>query len=322
MSANTLLYQGLTAGKYYNLTRDLSWMNSKNHEHTDREGHVLGYICNIKIHSSEANGIGISTAPNTWKMRNAFRKWHAYRNLMFSEAGVTESEKGRYGKTIRPYLDASMKGGTIADPVGWDISGTPPTQTQEWSYTQIAAAPGFDQNAVGTEGAAAVDVYDLNICGSNQADVTTTLGTEYYTAVGMIHSYNQDRQEVPLLDLEPADTFVSGHNNPLALLRQGGGVSGGEVMDIVEDQEREAPPYDITDDGWSTKLYAADIMQINPGNGGQNADGTPKARIPVLKQTQVFVPAGLLRIAAADSDDSLAAIMIDVVGIVRCKDMA
>ncbi len=48
MSANTLLYTGLAAANYYNLTRDLSWMNSKNHEHSDRDGHVLGYICNIK----------------------------------------------------------------------------------------------------------------------------------------------------------------------------------------------------------------------------------------------------------------------------------
>ena len=105
MSANTLLYTGLETINYFNLTRDLSWMNSKNHEHSDRDGHVLGYICNVKIHSNTINSLGLATAPNSWKMRNAFRKWHAYRDMMFTEAGVTESEKGRYGKTIRPYLD-------------------------------------------------------------------------------------------------------------------------------------------------------------------------------------------------------------------------
>ena len=238
-------------------------MNSKNHEHTDRDGHVVGYICNIKIHGAVANTISFGTAPNSWKMRNSFRKWHAYRNLMFTEAGVSASEQGRYGKTIRPYLDASMKSGTIKDPVGWDISGTPPVQTQEWTYTQIAAAPGFDAAAIGTESKAAVDVYDLNVCGVNQVDTTSTLGTEYYSAVGMIHSYNQDRQEIvtPTLDSET----LEGHNNPLALLRQGGSVSGGEVMDIVEDQEHEAPPYDITDNGFSTTAVVQDLMQISPG---------------------------------------------------------
>ena len=316
MSQNTLLYQGLTAAQYHNIARDLSWMNSRNHEHSDRDGHVLGYICNIKIHSSVTNSIGFSVAPNTWKMRNAFRKWHAYRDMMFEEAGVSDSEKGRYGKTIRPYLDQSMKSGTIKDPIGWDISGTPPAQTQEWTYTQIAASPGFGTAAAGTNTGDIVDVYDLNICGPNQVSSTTPdTEADYYSSVGMIHSYNQDRQEQPLFDLADSSQFIAGQNNPLALLRQGGSVSGGEVMDIVEDQEREAPPYDITDNGVSTRLAAADIMQINPGFDGTNS-------VPVMRQTTMFVPAGLLKIAAADDTDANAAILIEVVDIVRCKDMA
>jgi len=282
-------------------------MNSINHEHSDRDGHVVGYICNVKVHGTEQNSISLGGAPNTWKMRNAFRKWHAYRDLMFSEAGVTESEKGRYGKTIRPYLDSSMKSGTIKDPVGWDLS----TQTQEWFYTQIAAAPGFSQSAIGTEGASAVDVYDLNICGVNQVDVTTTLGTEYYTSVGMIHSYNQDRQEV--VTPENSSETIEGHNNPLALLRQGGSTSGGEVMTIVESQEFEAPPYDITDDGFSTSLGIYDIMQINPGYDGTSS-------VPVLRTSTVFVPAGILKLNAQASDTA-ASVLIEVVGTVLCKDM-
>lgn len=311
MSQNTLLYTNLKTSQYINLARDLSWQNSKNHEHTDRDGHVLGYICNVKIHSDKAAGMTFATAPNTWKMRNAFRKWHAYRDLMFSNAGVTEAEKGRYGKTIRPYLDANMKGGTILDPAGWDITGTPPVQTQVWTYTEIAAAPGFSEGVVGTEGAAAVDVYELNICGKNQS-TSTTSGTEYYSAVGMIHSYNQDRQEVvtPTLDSQT----IEGHNNPLALLKQGGAVSGGEVMEIVEAQELEAPPYDITDDGYSTSLVTQDIMQINPGWDGASS-------VPVQKTTSFFVPAGLL-LVGSDVAAPNAALLIDVVGIVRCKDMA
>jgi hypothetical protein len=309
MSQNTLLYSGLASGdQYFNLVRDLSWMNSKNHEHSDRDGHVVGYLVNVKVHGRVSNTLALQGSGNTWKMRNSFRKWHAYRDMMFTEAGVTESEKGRYGKTIRPYLDAGMKGGTIKDPVGWDLT----TQTQEWTYTQIAAAPGFDQNAVGTEGAAAVDVYDLNILGTNQADVTTTLGTEYYTAVGMIHSYNQDRQEVvtPTVDSET----IEGHNNPLALLRQGGSTAGGEVMDIVQDQELEAPPYDITDGGYSTSIMPFDIIQINPGFDGTNS-------VPVLRASTMFVPAGLLKINASEEDAS-AGVLIEVVGQVLCKDMA
>jgi hypothetical protein len=153
----------------------------------------------------------------------------------------------------------------------------------------------------------------LNITGINQVASTTALGTQYYSAVGMIHSYNQDRQEVvtPTIDSQT----VEGHNNPLALLKQGGAVSGGEVMDIVEDQELEAPPYDITDGGFSTLPVVADIMQINPGYDGTSS-------VPVLKATQVFVPAGLMALNLDTASDSKAVLHIDVVGMVLCKDMA
>ena len=308
MAQNTLVYSDLAVGnQYFNLVRDLSWMNSKNHEHTDRDGHVIGYICNVKIHGSVANSISLGGAPNTWKMRNAFRKWHAYRNMMLEDAGVTEEEKGRYGKTIRPYLDSGMHtAARVKDPAGWDLT----TQTQEWTYTKMAAAPGFDEAASGTEGQAAVDVYELNICGVNQVSTTTASGTKYYDEVGMIHSYNQDRQEVvtPSVDSET----IEGHNNPLALLRYKG-TAGGEVMTIVEDTEEEAPPYDITDGGWSTNVTIADLMQINPGYDGTNS-------IPVLRSTQLFVPAGIL-LMNASTEDADASILVEVVGQVLCKDM-
>ena len=309
-----MVYSQLASGvQYINLARDLSWMNSRNHEHTDRDGHVVGYLCNIKVHGTVSNTLTVGVAPNTWKMRNAFRKWHAYRDLMFENSGVSDSEKGRYGKTIRPYLDASMKTGTIKDPAGWNVSGTPPVQTQEWTYTQIAASPGFGTGAAGTNTGDIVDVYDLNICGTNQVSSTTPdTRADYYSAVGMIHSYNQDRQEVvtPTLDSQT----VEGLNNPLALLRQGGSVSGGQVMDIVEDQEEEAPPYDITDGGWSTNLAISDITQINPGYDGSSS-------IPVLRTMTCFVPAGIIALTASAADTQ-ASLFIEVIDTVLCKDMA
>jgi hypothetical protein len=255
------------------------------------------------------NTITLGGAPNTWKMRNAFRKWHAYRDLMFEEAGVTDDEKGRYGKTIRPYLDAGMAAGTIKDPVGWDLSA----QTQEWTYTKIAAAPGFSDQGTGTDGDKIVDTYDLNICEQNQVSGTATNGTEYYSAVGMIHSYNLDRMEI-VTPRAVSDQTIQGQNNPLAMLRQGGSVAGGEVMDIVSDQEEEKPPYDITDNGASTKVVVADLMQINPGYDGSGS-------VPVLRTTSLFVPAGILKLYTTAADSS-ANILVDVVGTVLCKDMA
>ena len=95
---------------YLNIARDLSRVNSKNEEVTTRDGHVYGYVCNIKMKASASTSLIFSTAPNSWKMRNSFRKFHAYRNIMFDNAGVEGDEMGRYGKTIRPLLDINHVG--------------------------------------------------------------------------------------------------------------------------------------------------------------------------------------------------------------------
>ena len=125
----------------------------------------------------------------------------------------------------------------------------------------------------------------------------------------MIHSYNQDRQEVTV---PSGDETIAGHNNPLALLRYKGN-AGGEVMDIVEEQEEELPPYDTVDSGWSTVPATADIMRINPGYDGTSS-------VPVIRTTTLFVPAGLLAITA-ENEDPNALVFCDVVGTVLCKDM-
>jgi len=311
---NKLLYNDLKNGtQYFNLARDLAWSNQKNEEITTRDGHVFGYLVNVKIHGTAANSISFATAGNNWQFRNAFRKWHAYRQQMFENAGVSPSEQGRYGKTIRPYLDRNMKGGEIRSPVFYDDDPTSAGYNSgDWTYTEIASSPGFDAAAVGTEGQAAVDVYELNILGENQASATTTLGTEYYSSVGMIHSYNQDRQEVitPTADGET----VEGHNNPLALLRNNS-TTGGELLTIVEAQEVESPPYDIRDASVpSTAGTVGEIMQINPGYDGTSS-------VPVLRTGSLFVPAGLMTMYTTTADED-GSVLIEVVAKVLCKDMA
>ena len=278
---------------------------------TSRDGHVYAYICDITIASDVAAAVNLFTAPNTWKMRNSFRKWHAYRDMMFSEAGVTDSEKGRYGKTIRPHLNNAMKDATLKTPVVVDGVGTP--TLGDWTYTEIAATPGFVEDAIGTEGGSIVDTYDLSICGLNTVSSTTALGTERYSNVGMIHSYNQDRMEVVT---PSAGEAIEGQNNPLALLRYKG-TSAGEVMDIVHDQETEFPPYDIRDNGDSVYPVYEALTQMSPGWDGTNSIPT----VRVLKN--VLIPAGvcLLTASVAGSADA-SAIQIKCVGKVLCKDLA
>ena len=139
---NNLLYS-VTAGatNYLNLGRDLARVNSKNEELTTRDGHVFGYMVELKFIGSNAT---IYCAPNSWKMRNAFRKFHAYRDIMFENVGATGDELGKYGKTIRPYLDKGHGLGTELQPISKDSSGNAVTYDGgEWTFSRLAVTPSF-----------------------------------------------------------------------------------------------------------------------------------------------------------------------------------
>jgi len=296
---------------YFNLVKDLSWLNSKNYEHTTRDGHVLGYIVDLVFVdiSSEENQIYLLLgSPNSWKMRNSFRKWHFAREHMFKEAGVTKEEQGKYGRTIRPFLDPNMveyfeavpgvplvpKESNVMIPVGCDDGA------REWTYTQVAATPGFD-GVTATPALPLADKFALTICGLNAVEDSSG-GIQTYKGAGMIHSYNLDRMEVITPD---ADETVTGPNNPLAaMFFQGTAV--GEVMDIAEDQELENPPYDISDDGDSTNPIVYEYAVTN-------SDAFRMARI-----RNVFIPAGLLGIGIGEDLESI--VTIDVKAIVECRE--
>ena len=283
---------------YLNIARDLSRVNSKNEEVTTRDGHVYGYVCNIKMKASASTSLIFSTAPNSWKMRNSFRKFHAYRNIMFDNAGVEGDEMGRYGKTIRPLLDINHVGTNTDTLVPITLAsnaspGSPGTEVYfengEWSYTQLATTPiyGAGPKPV-TTGEPWADAFSLHICEENVPDIAPSdeaSGT--YSSVGMIHSYNLDRMEVVT---PTADSVLASPTNPLAALRATGNQAAGEVLDIAIDQELEEPPYDIADDGPSI-MKVVENIQLTPTTGG-------------TVSFSAFLPAGLGAFYLSQADDS------------------
>ena len=309
---------------YLNLTKDLSWLNSRNHEHTDRDGHVIGYWVDISFICAEAAQFAVLTAPNTWKMRNSFRKFHALRNHMFEEAGVTKKEMGKYGRTIRPYLEPDMVTVTVdaGNPTVYEENNVmvPVGCTdakREWTYTSLASNPGwleFESIGAIVDDADArkislADEWKLTICGENEVDQETVAKVQSYLTAGMIHSYNLDRMEV--VTPSSLEETITGPNNPLAALRFQGAASG-EVVDIAEDQELEAPPYDISDRGDSIDFIIAEYARTN--------DST------LIKATvrNVFIPAGICGIifVTDDEEDAKATMFVDVKGWSYCKDLA
>jgi len=269
-SGVTLIQKG-----YFNIARDLSRINSKNEEVTTRDGHVFGYMCKFKMKASDSTALIFSAAPNSWKMRNSFRKFHAYRDIMFDNAGVEGDEMGRYGKTIRPLLDINHRGNNTDTlvPITTSSNATEISpgdevyfENGEWTYTKLATTPIFGEGprpSLTTETWA--DAFTLHICEENVPDVAPSdQASGTYNAVGMIHSYNLDRMEV----VTPgAASVLASPTNPLAALRATGNQATGEVLDIAIDQELETPPYDLADNGPSIMKVVDNISAV-PSTGG------------------------------------------------------
>ena len=295
---------------YLNLVKDLSWMNSRGMEHSDREGHVIGYIVDVTIVTATAAPWLLGSVPNSWKMRNSFRKWHFARLEMFRNAGVTKSEMGKYGQTIRPFLDQGMVDYTSLSAPVEDNTLVPLGCTDAarvWTYSDVASSPGFQTSETGSGGLSMTDAFKLTICGVNKTEATATGGTTLkFSTAGMIHSYNIDRMEV----VTPGGAeVIIGENNPLAALRSQS-VTAGEVTEIAGDQETEATPYDLLDAGDSTDSIIIDYLNTNT------------ATLQVARVYNIFVPAGILTVYNGSDGSITPTILVDVKGSVLCKDVA
>jgi hypothetical protein len=311
-----LLYGAHTAGtRYINIAKDLAAANSKNEEITTRDGHLFGYLVEVSCFASAASLNSIFTVPNTWRVRNAFRKFHFARDDMFDQAGVTSSERGKYAHTLRPYFnqDHRVDGelpALVADIPGAGVPTFRDYTGGEWTYTQLASSPtALDTVNADDMALPLSDSWDIHVLGGSAA--TTIADTvKVWESVGMINAYNLDRMDAtPDADNTsyPGST-VDGLNNPLASVRTQS-LTSGEILDIAKDQEEEKPPYDITDGGDSQDAVTAQIWYMS-------ATGEAATR----KLGTIFVPAGLMAIQSSATNGN--GLMLRVVGKVLCKDMA
>ena len=310
------------ANAIIDLFRDQSMVLSKNHEYTTRDGHLKGVLCDITVQADAAADFEIYAMPNTWKLRNGMRKFHFLRDHMFRESGVTKSEMGKYGKTIRPYLDARHVTGTATTVLNPQLSvfsqtdpGLPDDMTQldytggEWTRTRFATVPLYEE-PVGGGGPEGIlnpaDEWVIHLADSNVPQATSSVGTTVsYSSVGVVHSYNLDRQSV---QTQTTNTSLDGPNNPLAALAASGNQATGEILDIAEEQEEELPPYSSKDDGDSVKLTRIDRWAYPSTYGATHTF------------RNVFIPAGLFRVGSSIDAGSFNMI-VEVLANVECRDM-
>lgn len=127
-----------------NLPYALSVLNRRGYASTTRKGVPLVFKCKIDHHMVDESGnvpgtalgadfvstLTVNGCQNNWVMRNAAVKWHAARENMFKDAGVTKGSRGAYSHEIRYNLKTSTdawmepKDATGTDFTGgtWDAS--------------------------------------------------------------------------------------------------------------------------------------------------------------------------------------------------------
>lgn len=301
-------YQATPADtNYYNIAKDLAIVNARNEEITDRQGNLYGYWCKVQTTSVDDDFLIMAYVPNTWKVRNAFRKFHFAREEMFRDAGVTKREMGKYGRTLRPYFsidhqDSGDQFPRLFDPgtlAGANAAGG------EWTYSTLASSPTLtDTEDLSDTDLPAVDEWTLTILDSHKVEADH-LGVKTWDSVAMVQAYNQDRmEEIPDAT---GDSAIVSLNNPLASLRTQT-LTTGEILEIATDQQLEAPPYDILDSGDSTEA-CFDYMPMAKS-------GTAQIRSWGL----YFFPAGI--IAVQNSVANTNGLEIEVIGKELCKDVA
>jgi hypothetical protein len=323
MAEDTLLYRTMSASAgwrnpisgtgrtgFINLVKDYSALNRKNMRHTDNKGYPLAYYVQVEAIGETSNNhtVEIFTAPETWVLKNSVRKWHAARNMMLERVGQL-GQIGEYGKTIRPYLSvAHATLGVDAVPTNGKLnyettyaSNTEATSAAvaftsmnggEWTYTEIAAT------ADGEEAySAANDRYHLVLTGDhNSDDGSETTSRRFFTHVSMMRSYLESRRNASaVIQTTDGGGTIQAEPNPLVNL-MADSVSVGEVKEIVQDIQREKPPYDnfsATDDNALTGNDALDLV----------SKCLLSTSTSYLKDSDVIrVPMGLLHVRASASD--------------------
>lgn len=316
----------LSVGSLYDTIRDQSMVLAKNHGYTTNDGHLMGVLCDITVTSVPDAYVSLYFGNNTWKLRNSVRKFHFLRNHMFRESGVSKKEMGVYGKTLRPYFDAlhaddptSPRTPTYAYYFSAeDAMYTRSLAGGEWTYSQYATVPAYEEQA-GPEGVLPmVDEWPAHLFDESVVDQTSdgsaggTTPAVTWSSVGMIHAYNLDRQAV---QVQTANTTVDAPNNPLAALAGAGNQATGEIADIAEDQELELPPYDLDDGGDSVHFVQGALRKVASTGGS-------------VTFRNVFLPAGYMRVITATEDGQggltyvTQKVDIDVLANVECRDFA
>jgi len=294
---------------YIDVCRGLSAVQSKGYGSTTKSGDLLTYVCDFEFITTGSTELTIYTAKENWVTKNAFKKWHALRDFMFKESGISKKERGRYAGIIRPAFDPihsafynnggynlkpfeeefSAAGGGTPDSWVWDPATT--MTLGDWGgaggATDIPTQIVVETNPDSPDTSSETDQFALHICGPHVNNLTgVTSVDQNWDSVGIIASYMADRAHPTAEPDDPVDFRA----NPLALLK-GRSESSYETVGIADAQSTLTPPYDTGTFGDMMNPVLAGFL-VTTASGQQ-----------ITRAYGVRIPAGVCMLTASATCD-------------------
>ena len=238
-SGNTADGVGTLVGNV-NLPKDLSLLNRRGYASTTRKGVPLVYKAKIDHYMVDEDGITVAAAvghdlvstltidgcQNNWVMKNAAVKFHAAREELLKQAGVTKGSRGAYAHEIRYNFDgASDAFMSPLDAGGNEFTGG------TWDVTSL----GYTGDTA----------FQLSITGTGDDEEADAFSG---AVISIGHSYLMSRSNV-LADTNPERDEAPAKFSVLNSILDDPFRRTGEVDDIRDnaDGEQDNPPYEVLD---------------------------------------------------------------------------
>jgi hypothetical protein len=320
---------------FINLPKAYAALNRKNMRHTDNKGYALAYVVEVEAigNTSNAQELEIFTAPENWVLKNAVRKWHIARNAMLERNGVL-GQVGEYHRTIRPYLTvahARIQGDASPDLYQPNYETTYSSMTEatdgaiektslvggEWTYTRVASEASYDDAEGGgtmSNAGPPVDTYALVLTGDHDSDDGTSASSmQHFTHVSMMRSYLESRRNASsIIQDSSGGGTVAKEPNPLADLMVDS-LSGTEAREIIQDHQREKPPYDTFGTSDTNALAGNDALDLISKCHLLTSTSYPKDK------EVIRVPMGLMHVRATATGGDTPSLRIRLLGIDKCQ---
>ncbi len=212
---------GTETSHYIDLARDLSRVNRRLYRQ-GRDYHVKKITIVSSNTPNADNRISVSTIPNTWVSKMAWKRAFDTWNRMNREATeqIAGDIKGTWSD-FKVYMTLDSRAATPLNPVD---NGGNAFDAGMWTYSQL----------VSPDGTTSADTFDLHMLGAHSGSAGA------WNSVGLINSYGESRATVQGAD--PNVPAVASDDPLVNVFDYGTTID--EVIDDLEGHN-DFPPYDI-----------------------------------------------------------------------------